>query len=202
MACIVFELLTGDLMFDPHAGKSWDRDEDHLAMIIELLGSFPKHMTCTGKHAGEFFTKRGELRHIHQLKFWGIKDVLQEKYKFDEEDAEDVAAFLEPILSIDPDKRATAADCLKHPWLTGAPRDPSSRPKREQRDRDYDAKHATNHDSNDSSKSDDDGDDRDQERARQAAASSGWSNWWGGSGSAPAESKGGDYKSDSDRDSK
>jgi hypothetical protein len=39
LACIVFELLTGDLMFDPHAGDNWSREEDHLAlmMVIKLF---------------------------------------------------------------------------------------------------------------------------------------------------------------------
>lgn len=38
LACITFELLTGDLLFDPRSGDNYDRDEDHLALMIELLG--------------------------------------------------------------------------------------------------------------------------------------------------------------------
>ena len=30
LACIAFELATGDLLFDPRSGKEYDRDEDHL----------------------------------------------------------------------------------------------------------------------------------------------------------------------------
>lgn len=39
LACITFELLTGDLLFDPKTGENYDRDEDHLALMIELLGN-------------------------------------------------------------------------------------------------------------------------------------------------------------------
>ena len=49
-ACVVFELLTGDLMFDPRAGSKWDREEDHLAMMIELLGDFPKNVVDAGEY--------------------------------------------------------------------------------------------------------------------------------------------------------
>lgn len=42
MACMVFELVTGDFLFDPKSGRGYDRDEDHLALIIELLGKIPK----------------------------------------------------------------------------------------------------------------------------------------------------------------
>lgn len=42
LACVVFELVTGDLLFDPRSGDKWDRDEDHLALFIELLGRMPR----------------------------------------------------------------------------------------------------------------------------------------------------------------
>jgi len=117
LACIVFELLTGDLLFDPQSGQAWDREEDHLAMIIELLGNFPKSMASSGTKSSQYFNKKGELKHIHQLKFWGLYDVLFDKYKLSDKDARDVSDFLLPILEIDPEKRATAYDCLKHPFL-------------------------------------------------------------------------------------
>lgn len=120
-ACCIFELLTGDLLFDPQAGKSWDREEDHLALMIELLGPFPRHMCSAGKESDRYFTKRGELRHIHQLKFWGLRDVLREKYKFSEADGNDIASFLIPMLEMDPRMRATAKDCLAHPWISPSP---------------------------------------------------------------------------------
>jgi len=117
LACIVFELLTGDLMFDPRAGKSWNREEDHLALIIELLGDFPKTLLNAGKHTADYFNKRGELKHIHHLNYWAMKDVLREKYKFTDTDAREISEFLMPILEISPKHRATAAECLRHPWL-------------------------------------------------------------------------------------
>ena len=40
LACIVFELLTGDLLFDPRAGGDYDRDEAPLAQMQELLGRY------------------------------------------------------------------------------------------------------------------------------------------------------------------
>jgi len=81
VACIVFELLTGDFLFNPKAGKHYSKSEDHLALMIELIGK-PKSHAITGKYADEYFTRRGELRNIKKLKFWGLKDVLIEKYHF------------------------------------------------------------------------------------------------------------------------
>lgn len=116
-ACMAFELATGDYLFEPHSGEDYCRDEDHLAHIIELLGNIPKRIAQSGTNSKLFFNKKGELRHITGLKPWGLKDVLIEKYDWSTKDAEEFAAFLVPMLDFDPDKRATAAACLKHPWL-------------------------------------------------------------------------------------
>ncbi|XP_035221987.1 SRSF protein kinase 2-like [Stegodyphus dumicola] len=116
-ACMAFELATGDYLFEPHSGEDYSRDEDHLAHIIELLGDIPKHIAFSGKYSREFFNKKGELRHITKLKPWGLYDVLTEKYEWDPVDAQAFTDFLIPMLAFDPNERAKASDCLKHPWL-------------------------------------------------------------------------------------
>lgn len=117
LGCMTFELLTGDLLFDPRAGEDYDRDEDHLAMFQELLGKIPKRIALDGKYSKNFFDKRGNLKHIKQLKFWPIQDVLMEKYHFPKEEAQAIADFMTPLLDFDPKTRATARDALESDWL-------------------------------------------------------------------------------------
>ncbi|KAM3877960.1 SRSF protein kinase 1-like [Diretmus argenteus] len=117
-ACMVFELATGDYLFEPHSGEEYSRDEDHIALIIELLGKVPRKLILAGKYSKEFFTKKGELRHITKLKPWGLFEVLVEKYEWSKEEAHSFSTFLLPMLDLVPEKRATAAQCLSHPWLT------------------------------------------------------------------------------------
>ena len=33
LACMVFELATGDFLFEPKAGRDYSRDEDHMAQV-------------------------------------------------------------------------------------------------------------------------------------------------------------------------
>jgi len=117
LGCITFELLTGDLLFDPRAGEDYDRDEDHLAMFQELLGKMPKKPALSGKYSKNFFDKKGNLKNIKQLKFWPVEEVLHEKYHFAREDAEEVADFITPCLDFDPHDRATGLECLRSDWL-------------------------------------------------------------------------------------
>ena len=51
------------------------------------------------------------------MKSWPLAAVLQEKYQYTEADALAFADFVLPMLDFNPIRRATAADCLKHPWL-------------------------------------------------------------------------------------
>uniref|UniRef100_A0A8D3DIB2 non-specific serine/threonine protein kinase n=1 Tax=Scophthalmus maximus TaxID=52904 RepID=A0A8D3DIB2_SCOMX len=147
-ACMAFELSTGDYLFEPHSGEDYSRDEDHLALMIELLGKIPRHyalsgkysqeyftnrdhialiiellgsvprkLIVTGKYSKDFFTKKGDLKHITKLKPWGLLEVLVDKYEWPREEADCFTDFLLPMLELIPEKRATAADCLRHPWL-------------------------------------------------------------------------------------
>ncbi len=59
----------------------------------------------------------GELRHITKLKPWRLYDVLTEKYEWESEVAQDFADWLLPMLAFDPSERASAEQCLKHPFL-------------------------------------------------------------------------------------
>ncbi|XP_074600423.1 SRSF protein kinase 3-like isoform X2 [Brevipalpus obovatus] len=116
-ACMAFELATGDHLFDPHSSSTYTRDEDHIAHIIELLGEIPHHLAFAGRYSKEFFTRKGDLRNITNLKPWGLYDVLTKKYAWDSKTARDFANFLLPMLEYDPSKRVSASEALNHPWL-------------------------------------------------------------------------------------
>ena len=117
LACIVFELATGDVLFDPRSGKDYDRDEDHLALMMELIGRMPKHLALSGKYSKQYFNRNGELRHIRSLKFWPCDRVLTEKYNMTEKDSKELSEFLMKMLDFNPANRATAEHMLEHPWL-------------------------------------------------------------------------------------
>jgi serine/threonine protein kinase len=117
VACMAFELATGDYLFEPHSGQTYTRDEDHLAHIIELCGAIPMTIIKKGAHWREFFYKDGTLRRISHLKPWPLHDVLVQKYEWPEADAREFADFLMPMLEFDQSRRSTARDCLDHPWL-------------------------------------------------------------------------------------
>lgn len=132
MACIVFELLTGDLMFEPKSGKKFSKNDgthsttcsiidinklDHLAQMAELIGRFPTKFAIGGRSSSKYFTHKGEHRNIRKLKFWDLRAVFKDKYHFSEVDASEISSFLQPMLELCPTRRATANECLSHKWI-------------------------------------------------------------------------------------
>lgn len=95
LACMVFELLTGDFLFEPRKGYYYDKDDDHLAQMVELLGPMPKNFALSGKKAKRFFDPTGHLRRIRGLNYWPLHRVLTEKYRFLPKEAEALADFLQ-----------------------------------------------------------------------------------------------------------
>lgn len=114
---MIFEMATGDFLFDPRRDKNFSKNDDHLAQMMELLGSMPKNQAFVGKHKKRYFDSSNHLRRIRGLKFWPIHKVLINKYKMNEKEARDFEDFLMPMLEWDPAKRASAQQMLDHPWL-------------------------------------------------------------------------------------
>ncbi|MED6194875.1 hypothetical protein PIB30_032658 [Stylosanthes scabra] len=122
-ACIAFELATGDMLFTPKGGQGFSEDEDHLALMMELLGKMPRKIAISGAQSKEYFDRHGDLKRIRRLKFWPLDKLLIDRYKFPETDAREFAEFLTPLFDFAPEKRPTAQQCLQHPWMN---RDTSS----------------------------------------------------------------------------
>ncbi|KAJ3435038.1 protein kinase superfamily protein [Anaeramoeba flamelloides] len=119
LGCLVFELLTGEILFAPNKGKTYSKDEDHLALIMETLGKIPKNMLLTGRNSKKYFDlKNGELKNIKTLDFWPLEKVLLEKYNFNPKNANEISNFLTPMFHYDINKRISAKECLQHPWLS------------------------------------------------------------------------------------
>ena len=91
-------------------------------IILFIVENISTQIALGGRYSRDYFNRYGELRHIRQLRFWPLNKVLTEKYDFSEQDANDMAEFLTPLLDFAPEKRPTAAQCLSHAWLSSVPR--------------------------------------------------------------------------------
>lgn len=117
LACMVFEMLTNTFLFKPRKGDNYEKNDDHLALMIETLGPIPKSMIQAGKYSKNYFDKNGELLRIQNIKGYSLKDILHNEFKYEKNDAAEIEEFLTPLLQYDPKKRLDAKAALKSAWL-------------------------------------------------------------------------------------
>ncbi|KFQ81372.1 Serine/threonine-protein kinase SRPK, partial [Phaethon lepturus] len=116
--CLAFEMATGAYLFDPQPGKYFSRDDDHVARIIELLGRIPPQIAFSWNKTTKFFSRPGALLRISRLSPRSLHSVLADRHKWTKQEATPFASFLLPALQYAPQRRATAAQCLHHAWLS------------------------------------------------------------------------------------
>lgn len=127
LACMIFELITGDYLFDPKKGKTFKKNDDHLALISELIGEVSasdiQQMKQDCEAWDDYFEPKNrnltayKLKRIKSLKPWPLVSVLIDKYRMHVVDAKLLADFLGRMLQWQPKNRASARSLLQDPWL-------------------------------------------------------------------------------------
>ena len=116
-ACMLFEMLTGEFLFDPKKDPAFSKSTDHLALMMELLNRFPRNFSTVGTNSKKYVDAGGSLRKVPKLNFMNLKELAMKKYKLLEKEAEWLAEFLQPMLRIYPQTRPSALEALRSPWL-------------------------------------------------------------------------------------
>jgi len=118
---MVFELVTGEYLFDPKKGKTYRKNDDHLALMTELIGKCDdKNWMETNSKVWKFYDKKKktmQLKNIKKLHEWPLYKVLLEKYRLKDVEARSLSDFLNKMLKWKPKDRASARNLLSHPWL-------------------------------------------------------------------------------------
>ncbi|CAE6401925.1 unnamed protein product [Rhizoctonia solani] len=120
LGCVVFELLTGDFLFEPKAREPlWSRDDDHICQMHEALGPFTPDAAFGGQYSKVIFRSDCTLRNVpaRKINMWPLDAVLRDKYEMGKDVISEVNGFLRPLLVLDPAERASALEAVEHPWL-------------------------------------------------------------------------------------
>mmetsp|Transcript_66470 Transcript_66470/g.118019 ORF Transcript_66470/g.118019 Transcript_66470/m.118019 type:complete len:672 (-) Transcript_66470:964-2979(-) len=113
LGAILPELYNGRVLFHN------DSIQTMMARIVAICGPIPTHMMRSGRYVNRFFTKRGLLYernkqtgHLCYLK----PKQCQLRHRIGSDD-ELFIDFVSSLLHLDPSKRPSAAEALRHPWL-------------------------------------------------------------------------------------
>ena len=122
IACILFKLATNEYLFKPQSAPTYSKNEDHIALIFESLLTEREMPEIPFVHRGlnfeEYFEINQEsvmieLKNIKDLTYWSLKDVLIQKYAWDDILATEFSALLLPMLELNPKERISAIDAFE-----------------------------------------------------------------------------------------
>jgi serine/threonine-protein kinase SRPK3 len=115
IGCILFELLTGDLLFEPEKNKVIKRDIHHLCLIQELTDIIPKKMLDKAKFYKNIYDDKNAEILNSKIKKWNLTDVFKENYDnlgLNEETINNICKFINLTLCIDPNNRSSINEML------------------------------------------------------------------------------------------
>jgi serine/threonine protein kinase len=104
--CIIFELLTGDILFNPEKTELITTDIAHLYLIIELLGDIPQNMIKNCPNYKLLF-KNNKLININKkIKSFKLIDVMKEyDLNINDEYLNKLFLLMDEMLKINPSER-------------------------------------------------------------------------------------------------
>ncbi len=123
LGCMLYELLTGEILFDPHSSKRGSTDFHHLEMIINLCGEFSKYYSKETlkqtKHYKKFFKNEKLVNIIYNDDFkLATIDKITNKLKNHNINNPLICDLIESCLRISSRSRPNVKEILNHPWLS------------------------------------------------------------------------------------
>jgi serine/threonine-protein kinase SRPK3 len=109
LGCMLYELVTGKILFDPHSDEKGSTDFHHLEMIINLCGEF-NGLFKTGKYYKKFF-KNDKLKNMEYSPDYKLSTFNKINHN------SVLLKLIESMLQINPKKRPSVKDLLKSPWI-------------------------------------------------------------------------------------
>lgn len=123
LGCTFYELLTGQLLFDPNKDSKRSRDYYHLCLINDTCGDFSIDFLKKTDHYKKFFDRRLSDRKLSEGKLY-LKEHEKEENRLERklnniqlDDINIVKTILNEMLCIDPKKRFTIEQLYNHSYF-------------------------------------------------------------------------------------
>jgi len=123
IGCLLYELLTREVLFMPVKTRGLSKDRDHLYNIQMALGKIPNYIIDRCPIKKVFFKNNGLLKGIYKIKYdpldERIRNLLKRrKKKINDNDTNNIIDIMYKMLTYDINKRPSAKKLLEHKWFT------------------------------------------------------------------------------------
>jgi len=116
VGCLVYELLIGDVLFNPSKYHNVTTSRCHIYDMICLFGKIPEYLINKSLNKSNFYKQNGTLKGIYEVEFNPFTSTITAKIA-DNQITGHLFDFLNKTFVYDPFKRLTVSDALKHPFI-------------------------------------------------------------------------------------
>lgn len=119
VGCVLYELLTGQILFDPDKSDRFSRDRHQLYRIQAILGKFPTSFIDSSIKKNVFFKNNGLIKGVSHITYVPLSKLIFERLGSicSPEQLLLITDLLIKLLGLTPDQRISVSQALHHPWL-------------------------------------------------------------------------------------
>ena len=120
VGCLIYELLTGEILFNPDKKRRFNRDRHHLYDIQSILGKLPEALIQNSKKGKIFFRSNGSIKGKYSIRYKSLSNLIQEKLKEKNIPSEEIYLILDLLYKMfdyNHNRRPKACECLNHKWF-------------------------------------------------------------------------------------
>jgi len=118
LGCTFYELLSGQLLFDPIKDSVHNRDWHHLSLIIDTCGNFTSKILKKTKHYSIYFDSNNKLYDYIPAEESRLDRKINEINNISDDDKKNIKEILKLMLDIDSSKRININELSKHTFFT------------------------------------------------------------------------------------
>ncbi|QKF94081.1 serine/threonine-protein kinase [Fadolivirus algeromassiliense] len=122
VGCLIFELLTGNILFNPDKKRRMNRDRHHIYNMICTLGKIPDDLINNSINKDMFFKKNGLLKCVYEIKYLPLYNIINKELSdrgYSQDEIYSTIDILYKLLDYDPYKRPMSKTLLNHKWFYG-----------------------------------------------------------------------------------
>lgn len=117
VGCILYELLTGKVLFNPGKKRGFNRDRNHILDIQKLLGKIPDSLLNRSLRKNDFFRQDGLIKGLPTFEYYPIEKRLKDKMTEIPKDFDVLVDFIRKLFQVEPRERPSSSEALTHRWL-------------------------------------------------------------------------------------
>lgn len=115
IACLVYELLTGEILFDPKKTGTVNRDKYHVYLFHSIIGSIPLDTIDSSSNKDYYYTQFGILKGIKKVDHISLEKLITDKCKEIKPTVlESFCNLMNTMLVYDISKRYSAEEVMKY----------------------------------------------------------------------------------------